>query len=302
MKLLQTIGYSLEEAFVELWRNRLVNFVSVLTIAITLFIVGIFLSVSANLEALVSEWASRVQLTLYLDENVVPESEAHLSSLLQKSPEVESFQHVSKQEAMERFRSYFPELEALPDLLDENPLPASFEVNLSAAYRNAAQVRALATRFGSVEGVAEVDYDLLWVERLTTVIELMRVVGLAIGGALVIASMFTIFNVIKLTVYGRQEEIGIMRLVGATRGYIRGPFLVEGVLQGGLGSALALGLLYLCHQFLFVEALRRSQLLPAADWIRFAPPSAWTAIVLGGMGVGFVGSLLSVRKFLSSPV
>lgn len=302
MRLFRAIVYSVEEAFIELWRNRLVNLVSIATIAVSLFILGVFLSVSANLESLVEEWANRVQLTLYLADPVPEQAEAHITGLLEKSPEVESFEHVSKDEAMARFRSYFPELEALPDMLEGNPLPASFEVNLSPQYRNPEQVRTLAARFASVEGVAEVDYDLLWIERLTAVIELVRVLGFAIGGALVLASVFTIFNVIKLTVYGRQEEISIMRLVGATHAYIRGPFLVEGILQGGLGSALALGLLYVSYEFLLVEALRSSTLLPAADWIRFAPPSAWATMVLGGMGVGLVGSLLSVRKFLAGAV
>ena len=130
----------------------------------------------------------------------------------------------------------------------------------------------------------------------------LRALGLAIGAALVLASVFTIFNVIKLTVYGRQDEIGIMRLVGATHAYIRGPFLVEGILQGGLGGMLALGLLYLAHEFLLREALRSFQLLPAADWLRFVPPSTWLYIVVGGMLVGLLGSLLSVRKFLASNV
>jgi cell division transport system permease protein len=123
-----------------------------------------------------------------------------------------------------------------------------------------------------------------------------------VGAALVLASVFTIFNVIKLTVYGRQDEIGIMRLVGATHTYIRGPFLVEGILQGGLGGLLALAMLYLSHEFVLREALRSFQLLPASEWVHFVPPSAWVAIVAGGMAVGLLGSLLSVRKFLASPV
>jgi cell division transport system permease protein len=247
-------------------------------------------------------WASRVQLTLYLEPEATGEEEETLRDLLAKSPEVESFDYVSKEAAVSRFRSYFPELEALPDLLETNPLPASFEVSVAVAYRAPEQVRAFARRLDAVSGVSEVDYDLLWIERLSSIIELTQVLGLAVGAALVLASVFTIFNVIKLTVYGRQDEIGIMRLVGATHAYIRGPFLVEGILQGGLGGLLALAFLYLSHEFLLREALRSFQLLPAADWLHFVPPSTWPFIVAGGMLVGLLGSLLSVRKFLASPV
>jgi cell division transport system permease protein len=302
MKLLRALGYSLEEAVVELWRNRLVNLISIATIAVSLFILGIFLSISANLNQLMEGWASRVQLTLYLEPQATAEQEATLRTLLENSPEVESFEYISRDAAVSRFRDYFPELEALPDLLETNPLPASFEVNVAEAFRAPEQVRAFARRLAAVSGVSEADYDLLWIERLSSIIELSQVLGLAVGAALVLASVFTIFNVIKLTVYGRQDEIGIMRLVGATHAYIRGPFLVEGVLQGGLGGMLALGLLYLAHEFLLREALRSFQLLPAADWLRFVPPSTWLVIVAGGMLVGLLGSLLSVRKFLASNV
>ncbi|MGH9337505.1 MAG: cell division protein FtsX, partial [Vicinamibacteria bacterium] len=267
-----------------------------------LFILGMFLSVSANLNDLMAGWASRVQLTLYLGEESTEEDLESLRRLLEQSPEVESFDYVSREAAVSRFRSYFPELDNLPDLLEGNPLPASFELNVASEHRAPEQVRALATRLETISGVSEVDYDLLWIERLSAIIELIRVLGLAIGAALVLASVFTIFNVIKLTVYGRQDEIGIMRLVGATHAYIRGPFLVEGVLQGGLGGLLALCLLYLSHEFLLREALRSFQLLPDSDWLRFVPPAAWVFIVVGGMMVGLVGSLLSVRKFLSGAV
>jgi cell division transport system permease protein len=302
MKLLRALGYSLEEAVVELWRNRLVNLVSIATIAVSLFILGIFLSISANLNELMEGWASRVQLTLYLDPEVSGDEQETLRGLLSKSPEVDSFDFVSEEAAITRFRTYFPELEALPDLLETNPLPASFEVSVARDYRAPEKVRALARRLDAVSGVSEVDYDLLWIERLSSIVDLVRVLGLAVGAALVLASVFTIFNVIKLTVYGRQDEIGIMRLVGATHAYIRGPFLVEGILQGGLGGLLALAFLYLSHEFLLREALRSFQLLPASDWLHAVPPAAWLFIVAGGMLVGLLGSLLSVRKFLASPV
>ena len=303
MRLLRAFGYCIEEAFVELWRNRLVNLVSIATIAVSLFILGVFLTVSMSLNELMEGWASRVQLTLYLVEDASEADREEVERVLSLGVEIESFDFVSQDEAIARFQAYFPELDTLPDVLGSNPLPASFEVQVAADYRAPDMVRTLARRLGTLGGVSEVDYDLLWIERLTGIIELVRIIGLSLGGALVVASVFTIFNVIKLTVYGRQDEIGIMRLVGATHAYIRGPFLVEGILHGGLGGALALGLLYVAHQYLLREALRSFELLPMSDWLGFVPPpSAWAAIVFGGMFVGLIGSVLSVRKFLSSAV
>ena len=303
MKPFHALGYCIEEAFVELWRNRLVNLVSVATIAVSLFILGVFSSVSANLNTLVSGWSSRVQLTIYLAETTTEQSLAELKQLLERAREVESFEYYSKQDAEVRFRSYFPDLATLPDLLDTNPLPASLEVQVRPEARDPKSVKALAERLQVTAGVDEVDYDLLWIERLSAIIRLVQILGWSIGSALVLASVFTIYNVIKLTVYARHEEIGIMRLVGATHAYIRGPFIVEGMLHGGLGGILALGLLFAAHELLAREALESFQLLSGGEqWFQFLSPQASLMLIAGGMLVGLVGSTFSVRKFLSGSV
>ncbi len=259
---------------------------------------GIFAGLSENLNVLLAGWSNRVQVTAYLADDAETADREQFEALLRSFAEVESYEFVNKEQAVERFRSYFPELEGLPAMLESNPLPASFEILISEGSRAPEQVHRFADKLAGGPGIDGVDYDLLWIERLTAIVELVRVVGFFIGGAMVVAAIFTIFNVVKLTVYGRQDEIGIMRLVGATNTYIRGPFLVEGMLQGGLGGGLALGLLYLAHELLLREVLSSSQLLLGADWLTFLSPEAWVAIFMGGMVVGLFGSALSVRRFL----
>lgn len=298
MQFLRAIGYCFQEAFAELWRNRLVNLVSIATIAISLVMLGIFAGLSENLNALLAGWSNRVQVTAYLGDDAETPDRDKFEALLRSFTEVESYEFVSKEQAVERFRSYFPELEGLPAMLESNPLPASFEILISEGHRAPEQVHRFADKLAGGPGIDGVDYDLLWIERLTAIIEMVRVVGFFIGGAMVVAAIFTIFNVVKLTVYGRQDEIGIMRLVGATNTYIRGPFLVEGMLQGGLGGGLALGLLYLAHELLLREILSSSRLMLGTDWLTFLSPEAWVAIFMGGMVVGLFGSALSVRRFL----
>lgn len=302
MRLLHTVLYCLEEAFVELWRNRLVNLVSIATIAVSLFILGIFATISSNLNLLLAGWSNRVQITVYMKEGTGPQERQEAEELLRNWPEVDSFEYISKEDAVHRFQAYFPELDTLPELLESNPLPASFEIQVAPDYRSPEQVRELVARLEGKRGVEEVDYDLLWIERLTSIIDLVRALGFFIGGALIVASVFTIFNVIKLTVYGRQDEISIMRLVGATHAYIRGPFLVEGMLQGGLGGASAIILLYAVYNHFIRRALDSFSLLASAEWLRFLSFEMLVGIILGGMLVGFIGSTLSVRRFLSNPV
>src|SRR5207244_10559976 len=150
----------------------------------------------------------------------------------------------SKAEALARFRSYFPNPSGIVGQLGDNPFPASFECDVPPAVvqspafqREAAAVRAL-------PGVEQVQFDWEWVERLERLINLVNLIGIVAGGLLAVAAAFTIANVIRLTMMLYREEIEIMRLVGATERIIRGPFLVEGVLQGTIGAALSVALLF----------------------------------------------------------
>jgi cell division transport system permease protein len=130
MRLLHAVGYCFEEALIELWRNRLVNVVSIATIAVSLFILGIFASISSNLNLLLAGWANRVQVTAYVADQATEQLTEDLKKFLDGSAKVDSFRYISKEEAIERFRSYFPS-SGLTDMLDSNPLPASFEIQVA---------------------------------------------------------------------------------------------------------------------------------------------------------------------------
>jgi cell division transport system permease protein len=155
-------------------------------------------------------------------------------------------------------------------------------------------VLRLVGAYRQAPGVEEAQYDLLWIERLATAARLVRGAGALLGGILVLAGVFTISNVIRLTIYARQDELDIMRLVGATRAYVKGPFVVEGMLQGGLGGLLALGLLTLGVRLLSRDAATASELLGRAA-IGISPALA-TGLVVGGMVVGIAGSLMSLGR------
>ena len=293
MLLLRALGYFFQEALTSLWRSRLVNAVSIGTIAVSLFVLGAFLTVAGNLGDVVERWTEKVQIIVYLDDGIEDRVRASLENRLVEDPAVESIDSVSREEALERFRALFRDLSSLPDDLGENPFPASLEVNLRADHQSPAEVERLAGEFAEVPGVQEIQYDLLWIERLATGVRLLRGVGAFLGGILVLAGIFTISNVIRLTVYAREDELDIMRLVGATRAYVKGPFVVEGMIQGGLGGLVAAGLLWLALRWLASDVSSSEMLGRAA----FALPSSIAvALVVGGMVVGVVGSLVSLRR------
>src|SRR5262245_2893082 len=293
MALLRAISYFLSEALTSLWRSRLVNAVSIGTIAVSLFVLGAFLTVASALSSLVTRWTETVQVIVYLDDDVEPRVLASLENRLREDPAVGKLELVSREQALARFRSMFRDLSSLPEDLGENPFPASLELTLKPSLQAPADVERLAKAFTGVPGVREIQYDLLWIERLSTGVRLVRVVGAFLGGILVLAAVFTISNVIRLTIYAREDELDIMRLVGATRAYVKGPFVTEGVIQGGLGGLVASLLLWSALAWLSRD-LATSDVLPHAS-LALSPTIA-LALVAGGMAVGLAGSLMSLSR------
>ena len=292
-----TLGYFLGEALTSMNRSRGVSFLAAATIGIALSMLGGFLYVSANFSALLESCRQELQLNVYLRDDI---SDAELEGLqvrLRSDPAVEGMRHVTKAQALEQFRVYFTDLRDLPDVLGSNPLPASLEVRLAEGEQEPAAVRRLSESIEGLPGVENVQYDTGWVERLHSMVRLASGAGYVVGAILLLAATFTASNVIRLALYSRRDEVDILQLVGATRGFIQGPFLVEGIVQGLLGGALALGLIATVH--LSVHAAPESVgVLARVATERFLGPGAAVALVLGGGGMGLAGSFLAVRKFL----
>src|SRR5437899_5309193 len=261
---LRALVYFFAEAVTSLWRSRLMNALSVGTMAVSLFVLGAFLTVASNLNEVVTRWTHKVQVTFYLDDGLEDRIRGILLDRLQGDPAVDAVELVSHEQALERFRSLFHDLRTLPEDLGDNPFPASVEVTLKADHQSPAEVQRLVRDFEHAPGVEEAQYDLLWIERLSTAVRLVRGLGALLGGILVLAGVFTISNVIRLTVYARQDELDIMRLVGATRAYVTGPFVVEGMIQGALGGLLSVGMLWVAFRMFARAALAASDLLGRA--------------------------------------
>lgn len=293
MPLLRAFSYFVSEALTSLWRSRLVNAVSIGTITVSLFVLGAFLTVASALSGLVTRWTETVQVIVYLEEATPDRVRESLENRLREDPAVASLQFVSREEALARFRGMFRDLSSLPEDLGENPFPPSLEVNLRPERQSAAEVERLAKGLTGVPGVREIQYDLLWIERLSTGVRLVRLVGAFLGGILVLAAVFTISNVIRLTIYAREDELDIMRLVGATQAYVKGPFVAEGVIQGGLGGLAASFLLWTMLAWLSRD-LATSELLPRATLA--LSPTIGLLLVGGGMIVGLAGSLMSLSR------
>lgn len=293
---MRALEYFFSEAVESLWRSRRAALLAILTIAGGLFVLGFFLALNTNLQRIVQRWTAASELSVYLKDDASKDQLKSVDDLIAKSGMASHYEFVSKADAAARFKQDFPDLAPTADRLGTNPFPASFEVRLRAEAQDAGSaVDNLAASLGALTGVADVRYDRRWLGRLTAVVRLLRALGLAIVILLAIASAVTVANVVRLAAYAREDEIEIMELVGAPLAYVRGPFVVEGVLQGGVGALLAIVLLWL----VFAAASMRygrlvSETLELGP-ITFLPFQLCLIIVLGGMALGCVGGFVVAR-------
>lgn len=293
---MHALRYFIVEAAASLWRGRKAAILSVLTIAGGLFVLGFFLALNTNLQRVVGRWTESAELSVYLNEDATAAQLQVVDDLISQSGLAASRDYVSKQQAAARFKQDFPDLSGAADRMDRNPFPASFEVRLKPEVREAgAAVDNLAATLAGVQGVADVRYDRRWLARLNAVVRFLRALGLAIVVLLAIASALTVANVVRLAASAREDEIEIMALVGAPLAFVRGPFVVEGILQGGAGALLAMILLWV----LFGVANARYGAVAAQTLglgaITFLPFSLGLIIVLGGMVLGCIGGLIVAR-------
>lgn len=291
-----TFSYFFREAVRRLWVSKRTSFVAIAMIAISLLIVGSFLLVAENLSRAAEEWQGKSRVIVYLESDVTPQQIDAVSRWLAAKPEMARRRYISREEAMVRFRTWFANLSEVMGQLDENPFPPSFEIDVEprlaqsrAFHQNIAGLRAM-------NGVDQVQYDWEWIARLRRVVNVINIAGLVAGGILAIAAAFTIANVIRLTMMLYREEIEIMRLVGATERIIRGPFLIEGFLQGTLGGLLAIVLLYATYETARRALSASSSILWGFLFTGFLPWQKIAALVAGGMLAGWFGSWLSVRE------
>ena len=279
---------AIREALLSFRRAPVLSVLSITTIAFALFVVGLFGLVAVNLRQALNQIEDRVEVVGYLMRGTPVEVVTVAIGDVQKFPEVASVNYVTEDQALERARRELTELQGVFDDLVNNPLPASLEVKLKPGYRSSAHVRDVADRMRGFRFVEDVRYGRDWVEKLDRLRDVAAVVGLVIGAAFAFASVIIIGTTIRMTVLQRSREIVIMRLVGATDGFIRLPFLLEGGLKGLLGGAFALLLSYAA--FIALDRL----ILQA----RFFEPVQALILVGVGAGLGFLASAVSVARHL----
>lgn len=293
--------YTLKQGVKNIWSNRLFSLASIATMAACIFLFGLFYAIAANFQAMVKSAEEGVAVTAFFDEGISEEQIEDIGDKISKRAEVAKFDFVSAEDAWNEFqKTYFEGNEELAaGFADDNPLAnsAHYEIYLN----DISMQDALVTYLESIDGIRKVNQSEVAANTLSDFNSLISYISIGIIMILLAVSTFLISNTVTIGISVRKEEIGIMKLIGATDYFVRAPFVVEGILIGLIGSALPLAILYVLYSKLVVYIAGKFSFL--SNMMEFLPVNQVfetllpVALILG-VGIGFLGSCITIHKHL----
>lgn len=295
---ISTFVFTFKQGFKNIFRNKIFSLATIATIAACIFLFGVFYSVVENVRYSIEKAETNVAVTVFFDEDISEARIQEIGELIRGRSEVASVEFVSASEAWEAFK-----VDYLGEYADgyegDNPLEGSenFEIYL----RDVSKQGELVNYLGTVEGIREINHSDVTANILTQFNKLLSYVSLGIIGILLAVSLFLISNTVAMGIAVRREEIGIMKLIGATDFVVRSPFLIEGILLGIIGAAIPLVAVYFIYNNIIVYASQQFAILNDIMQFKTAKEIFMVLIPVAlflGIGLGFFGSLITVRKHL----
>ncbi len=295
---ISTFFYTLKQGIINIFRNKWFSLASVATISACLLLFGLFYAIVANFNNIVRTAEQGVSVTVFFEDNLSEAKIQEIGSMIEKRTEVSKIVYVSAEEAWETFRDeYFGE--EYSDGFTENPLENSsnYEIYLS----DVALQGSLVTYLESIEGVRQVNRSEVTASTLSGMNVLIVYVSIGIIAILLAVSVFLISNTVMIGIQVRKEEINIMKYIGATDFFVRSPFVIEGIIIGAIGAAIPLGIIYVIYNTIVEFVVERFEML--SSLLNFLPVNEIFSILIPvslglGIGIGFLGSIITVRKHL----
>ncbi|WP_371362904.1 Cell division protein FtsX [Sporomusa rhizae] len=291
---IRTVEYFIREAISSLRRNGLMSIASVSTVALSLLILGMFLVMVLNLNHIASTLETQVQITVYMEDGLSEREMREIGTRITKVGGVTQVMFIDKDQAMTKFKERLGEQQGLLTALGEtNPLPNSFEVKVDKPEL----VKPVAQAVAQLKGVENAKYGQEVIEQLFSLTKMIRIFGLVLIIFLALAALFIISNTIRITVFARRKEIGIMKYVGATDWFIRWPFMIEGMILGfggALCSVLILSQTYSALTEKVYESLAFLPLIPKSPFLT----NISIVLLVVGTAIGALGSTISLRRFM----
>ena len=293
---ISSIKYFISDSLKSIRRNKTISLASAATVAATLFILGVFMLSALNIQQAIKNVESKVEIKIFLKDDITIGQQKELETKINEIDKIVDVTYQSKDEAVEQFREQIGEenKDLVKGLEKENPLPSSFIVKV----KDPSMVMDVANELKDLQGIEKIHEGKKIVDKIVSVTKTVKWVGMVLFFILIGVSLFLIGNTIKITVYSRRKELGIMKYIGATDWFIRWPFVIEGTILGITGALIGFMVLYYLYNILY------SKIASALYLVDFIKPTyilttiSWQFILLGVL-IGAIGSILSMRKFLA---
>lgn len=284
-----------ERAMANIRANRVLHIITTVTIAFSILIISAFALFFVNAGDMISSWEKNIRVIAYLDSTISPGEIKTLKQEISNTPGVEDIFFVSREEALQSLKKQFRGQTSLVEDLVTNPLPDSVEASLEPTFRNMEKIESLAIELRTLKRVESVEYGQGWIDGFIKLFNLFRYAGTGVSILFLMAVTFITAFTIRLSLYSRKKEIVVMRLVGATDSFIKGPFYIEGLIQGAVGSILGIMVLFI----IFTGATSQiEQLSSNMINISFISFKLCFLIIFCSTLVGCLGCYLSLRQFL----
>jgi cell division transport system permease protein len=291
---LRVFIYSLNTAFKNLWREKWINILTALTISVGLLILGTFVLITINMDNTLKRWSKGFGLIVYLEEKTGADEEKILREYFQKDPDIVDIEYISKDSALKDMKETLGEMSSILEGFKDNPLLSSFELKLKREMLAPAKISQKAEQIKQLSHVEDVQYGEKWLSSLNTMAKGMMVIVVLLGGVILTAIAFSTYSTIKILFYRRTDEIETLKLLGATRSFIRLPFLIEGLsigFSGGIAGFLGLTAIYYFSSGKIIE------FMPMMNGIiTFFPSKSYPAWPLAGAFMSLVGSIFAIGK------
>lgn len=286
------MSYFLNAAAAGLWREKWINILAVLSVAMGLSLLASGALIVYNVDLLTRKLPERFSMTVFLKDDITGAETQKILSSLKINRQVERATFISRDDALKELKGALKDSSALLDGLDGNPLPASFEIKLRRDSLSTPAAKKLSTEIKTWDGVQDVQYAEQFLATIQSIMAGARAAGIAALGALLIAMLFACYSTVKILFYRRADEVETQKLLGATGWFIRAPFLLEGSIIGLAGGAAAAAALY---ALLNVSLAGFAQTIPALRHL-VVPPAALLALPPAGVFIGFAGALIAVGR------
>lgn len=286
--------YALQTSLKSLWHEKWLNILTILSISLSLLILSAFATITINADSVLKNWSRSFGLVVYLDENLTAEAENALKAYFEKDSDIIEIKYISKDMAADELRKILGENSSVLDELKTNPLPSSFELKLKRELLKPAIVKEKAEQISRMSGIDDVQFGDKWLSSLNTITKVMKTGALALGCSILLAIIFITYNTIKILFYRKSEEIETLKLLGATRTFIRLPFMLEGLFIGVIGGIISSAVLFGTQTFIATKGV--AFLPPIKAILVTLPLYMYLAAPALGAFMSLIGCFIAVGK------